>query len=147
MKEKRKPGRPSKYNQEIADAICLSISQGHSLRKICASNEIFPDVSTVCQWSLSIPEFAQQYAHARRLQAELLADELFSITDDESRDISGELSMPNSVAVQRDRLRTDTRKWYLSKVLPKVYGDKLALEHSGEIGLADRIAKARKRDK
>jgi len=27
--------------------------------------------------------------------------------------------------VQRDRLRVDTRKWYLSKIMPKKYGDKL----------------------
>jgi len=29
--------------------------------------------------------------------------------------------------VARDRLRVDTRKWLLSKALPKIYGDKLAL--------------------
>jgi hypothetical protein len=29
--------------------------------------------------------------------------------------------------VARDRLRTDSRKWLLSKALPKVYGDKLAV--------------------
>jgi hypothetical protein len=30
-------------------------------------------------------------------------------------------------AVHRDRLRVDTRKWLLSKALPKIYGDKVAL--------------------
>jgi len=29
--------------------------------------------------------------------------------------------------VARDRLRCETRKWMLSKALPKVYGDKLAI--------------------
>lgn len=35
----------------------------------------------------------------------------------------------NHEIVARSRLRTDTRKWMLSKVLPKVYGDKLDLNH------------------
>jgi hypothetical protein len=39
----------------------------------------------------------------------------------------------------------DTRKWMLSKMLPKVYGDKLALEHSGSIGLSERIKRAEQR--
>jgi hypothetical protein len=30
----------------------------------------------------------------------------------------------NGEHVQRSRLRIDTRKWHLSKMLPKVYGDK-----------------------
>jgi len=29
--------------------------------------------------------------------------------------------------VARDRLKVDTRKWLLSKALPKIYGDKLEL--------------------
>lgn len=31
----------------------------------------------------------------------------------------------NGEHIQRSRLRVDTRKWFLSKVLPKLYGDKL----------------------
>ena len=34
--------------------------------------------------------------------------------------------------VSRSRLRVDTRKWVLSKMLPKVYGDKL--QHTGDGG-------------
>ena len=33
----------------------------------------------------------------------------------------------NGDAVQRSRLRIDTRKWYASKLAPKKYGDKLDL--------------------
>lgn len=127
------PGRPTEYTPELAEEICLRITQGESLRKICESNKKFPAVSTICLWNLQDRNgFAEQYTRARQAQAELLADELFTITDDESRDVSGELEMPNSVAVQRDRLRVDTRKWYLSKVLPKIYGEKL--EHTGRDG-------------
>ena len=41
-----------------------------------------------------------------------------------------------SEAVLRSRLRVETRKWLLAKMLPKVYGDKLVTEHTGKDGEA-----------
>ena len=82
------------------------------------------------------------------MQAEGLADELFAIADDGSNDWQeGQFGpMFNKEAAARSRLRVDTRKWYLSKVLPKVYGERVALEHSGEVTLlSQRLANARKR--
>ncbi len=38
----------------------------------------------------------------------------------------------NGEHVQRSRLRVDTRKWILSKLAPKRYGDKL--QHTGDGG-------------
>ena len=35
--------------------------------------------------------------------------------------------------IARARLRVDTRKWLLSKALPKVFGDRNIAEHSGAI--------------
>ena len=40
----------------------------------------------------------------------------------------------DSTAVQRNRLRVDARKWLLSKLAPKKYGDKLTQEHTGANG-------------
>ncbi len=34
----------------------------------------------------------------------------------------------DAVAVARNKLRVETRKWALSRILPKVYGDKVAIE-------------------
>jgi len=36
----------------------------------------------------------------------------------------------NGDHVQRSRLRIETRKWILSKALPKIYGDKVAVTDS-----------------
>ena len=41
----------------------------------------------------------------------------------------------NSEAVARSRLRIDQRKWYLSKLAPKKYGEKLDIEHSGNMDI------------
>ena len=132
-------GRKSDYDPKIASEICERISNGESLRAICASAPKFPAVSTICGWVLDDREgFADQYARARKLQAELLADELFGIADDGSNDTYTDKDgnvRANQDVINRSRLRVDTRKWYLSKVLPKIYGDKLDLNHSGELGI------------
>ncbi len=59
-----------------------------------------------------------------------MADELLEIADDGRNDwvVDEEGGDKyNGDHVQRSRLRVDTRKWLLSKALPKVFGDKLAL--------------------
>lgn len=72
------------------------------------------------------------------LQAERWAEEVLEIADDSSRDVAenehGD-NVTNHENIQRSRLRVDSRKWLLSKVLPKVYGDKLDLVHQGGVKL------------
>lgn len=46
----------------------------------------------------------------------------------------------DSTAVQRNRLRVDARKWLLSKMAPKKYGDKVTQEHTGANGGAIQVA-------
>lgn len=113
-------GRPSKYSDKLAISICRRIAGGESLNKICAVSGM-PVKATVVGWTFKHEDFYEHYARAREVQAQLLADEIFDIADGEGD-------------VQRDRLRADTRKWYLSHVLPKVYGEKKAIELTGEGG-------------
>ncbi|WP_431196787.1 hypothetical protein [Pseudomonas aeruginosa] len=42
-------GRPSDYTPEIAQAICMRIAEGESLRMICRDDSM-PDKSTVLRW-------------------------------------------------------------------------------------------------
>ena len=43
--------------------------------------------------------------------------------------------MPLSAdVIAHKRVQIDTRKWMLSKMLPKVYGDRLTTEHTGAEG-------------
>jgi hypothetical protein len=125
----------SEYSIEIGDAICELIMDGKSLREICSS-EAMPDKSTIFRWMYANEAFRDQYARAKEAQAEHFADELMEIADDATGDVSGELEMPNGVNVQRARLRVDTRKWVMSKLLAKKYGDKLDLNHGGSVGIS-----------
>jgi hypothetical protein len=105
------PGRPSIYSEELAARICERLALGETLRAVCRDDDM-PSPPTVIRWTLEKTDFSEQYARARETGYRLLADELVEIADDK-------LGEP-----QRDRLRVDTRKWLLSKALPKIYGDR-----------------------
>ena len=137
-------GRPSVYTDILAAEICERLADGESLRTICEAEEM-PHKSTIFRWLAANKDFRDQYAQAREEQAANLADELFDIADDGSNDWmerrgeDGETIgwSLNGEAVQRSKLRLDTRKWYLSKILPKKYGDKLDLNHSGKLEVTE----------
>lgn len=135
-------GRPSLYTQELASEICRRLAEGESLRAICKEDGM-PDITTVMDWRRDDREgFSQQYAHAREAQAEAFGDELFEIVDDASNDwmeindkdgkcIGWKI---NGDHVQRSRLRFDARRWWMSKVLPQRYGEKVSVEQTGKNG-------------
>lgn len=137
---------------ELIERVLERLASGESLRGICR-DETMPEIGQIMRLRLSDPAFAKQYTHAREMQAEVFGDELVEIVDDGSNDWMekqyGETKawVINGEAVARSRLRFDQRRWWMSKVLPKIYGDKIDLNHSGEINLtlADRMAKAKQR--
>lgn len=112
-------GRPSKFTQALADRICERLAAGETLRAVCRDDGM-PAPQTVIRWTRDREGFSEQYAKAREAGYALMADHLTEIADDKTGDPA------------RDRLRLDTRKWLLSKALPKVYGDKIA--HTGADG-------------
>lgn len=114
----RKHGRPSKFGVELATRICDRLAAGEALRAICRDNDM-PAESTVRYWAIDPDDaFSAQYARAREVGYHVMADELLEIADN------------NRGNPARDRLRVDTRKWLLSKALPKTYGDRIDVEHS-----------------
>lgn len=144
-------GRPSTFTPEIAAKICEELAAGLSLRAICRKDGMPPE-STVRQWEIdNVEGFAAQSARARETGCHSMADECLEIADDGSNDWM-KSNKPddngyvlNGEHVQRAKLRIDTRMRLLGKWLPKVYGDKQQIEHSGQIDVAQAILAARKR--
>lgn len=128
------------FNQGIADAVCERLASGESLRKACKAVD-GAKVQTILDWTVAETAFSGQYAHARAQGYALLADEIVEIADDGQNDTftddDGNVRT-NAEVVARSRLRVDTRKWMLSKMLPKVYGDKLEL--GGEVTIKKQAA-------
>lgn len=131
-------GRPSNFSQEIADTICERIMDGRSLRDICGDEDM-PARSTVHRWLATQQTFSDQYARACDIRAEEVFDEIFDIADDGTNDWmrrrgeDDEGWQANGEHIQRSRLRIDARKWALSKMNPKKYGDKLDMNHTGGV--------------
>lgn len=87
------------------------------------------------QWVIDNREgFSAHYTRARDIGLDALADEAIEIADTpmigEKRKVKGtgdtaEVEVTTGDMVERARLRVEARKWYLSKLAPKKYGDKL----------------------
>ena len=119
-------GRPSLYRDEIADEIIARIANGESLRAVCRDSHL-PAAPTVCLWVDTRPAFAERYARARAACVERWADEIIELADEP-------VPAGDNAAVQRARLRVDTRKLLMSKLAPRKYGDRV--EHVIKTGNA-----------
>lgn len=124
-------GRPSTYTPEIAAAICEQLAAGNSLRRICEA-EGMPPAPTVRLWVIDDREgFAAQYTRARDAALDSMADDVMDIADDSRNDWMdretklGNIRVVDREALERSRLRFDARRWYLSKLAPKRYGDRI----------------------
>ena len=108
------------YSPEIASEICERLAIGESLRTICSSDPSkFPTETAVRKWATEdVNGFSSHYASAREKGLDAMADLCLQISDE------AQLA-ETSEQIQAARLRVDTRKWYLSKLAPKRYGDRI----------------------
>lgn len=130
MATKTKMGRPSDYLPEVADDICALIADGESLRSVCKRKGM-PNTTKVMRWLRENPDFREQYAKAMESRADAVFEELFDIADDVAEE---------AAAISKAKLRIDTRKWALSRMSPKKYGDKITTELTGKDGGAIQYA-------
>lgn len=101
-----------------------------------------PSKSAVMMWVQRHPSFADQYARAREMLMEFWSEEIVEIADDGSNDFMDQKNKDGEVVgevvnhehITRSRLRVDTRKWLMSKLAPKKYGDRMATEITGANG-------------
>lgn len=113
-------GRPTDFTSELANAICERLADGESLRSICQLEDM-PAESTVRHWALEDRDgFFAQYTRARDVGLDCMADRVLHDAD-------------TATDASLGRLKMDARRWYLSKLAPKRYGDKVEVEHAGEV--------------
>ena len=124
-------GRPTTYTPATAELIAMRLCDGETLSEICRTPGM-PTRQTVHQWRMRMPAFDALYLRARAVGMESMSDDLLTIADDDTGDLLQDGS-PNSANVQRARLQVDARKFLMAKLAPKVYGDRVEVEHSGGI--------------
>lgn len=146
-------GRPTDYNDELADLICARLSAGESMRSV-SRDDAMPCMTTLFRWLRVNPQFAQQYAKAKEESADALFEQILDIADDGSNDWVEQHSEDagkaaykvNGEAIQRSKLRVDTRKWMAGKMRPKKYGDQVNTNITPDKPLSIEIVRAKKPD-
>ena len=129
------PGRPRLYSQEIAEELLDRLAAGESLESICRDDHM-PAPPTVRKWVAQrtegvdgAPAFSAEYARAREFGYDAMAERLleFGLTD-----YIGPDGYVDNGEIQRLRLLSDNRRWLLSKLMPRKYGDKVTQEITGD---------------
>ena len=110
--------RKENPDKEKIPAILERIKAGEGTVKACKAEGV--KRPTFLLWVSQDAQLADNYARAREMGWDKVAEDIIDISDDTLGD------------PQRDRLRVDARKWLLSKMLPKKYGDKLDVTSDGE---------------
>jgi hypothetical protein len=78
------------------------------------------------------PQLASDYARAKRVRAELIAQEIVDIADNEGD-------------AQKARNRIQARQWYAAKILPREYGDRMDINVTQTIDIGSALQDARAR--
>ena len=146
-----------KYDRvEVTAHICGELQKGRSLENICTTDAGMPTTAGFLGWVQNDPAgVGKDYAHAREIGYLLLADEIVALSDKTHEWVTVQQLSPdgdpmfekdgtpklkqmllplNGDVIAHKRVQIDTRKWVLSKMLPKVYGDKITQEHTGSNG-------------
>ena len=144
---KKKWGRPSKYNERIATEVCERLAQGETLKAICDDLKI--SHMSVWRWQEANEEFSLRYARAREFQARSWFEEMVQAAktpeygDVKESGIDGQGNTWEKTKtedqVAHRRLKIDTLKWAVSKILPREYGDKTVTEIVGKDGGAIKV--------
>jgi uncharacterized protein YjiS (DUF1127 family) len=105
-------------NYERAPIVLAAMESGMSLRQAC--EHVGVPAGTFLGWCDADPELAEHYARTRERMLDMRAEELEDIGERAAQ-------AESAVEVAGLRLLSDNRKWLLSKLMPKRYGDKLAV--------------------
>lgn len=114
----------------LVDAVIKRIENGENLKSATKTEGTTPQLFTY--YIRSDKEALLAYDRAKELRADLLADEIIEIADEEQ-----------DAAKARNRI--DARKWIASKHYSKRYGDRIDLNVSMQIDIAATLEEARGR--
>jgi Bacteriophage Sf6, terminase small subunit-like len=130
-KNGKKVGRPNGTGRlrtpEHADRICEMLEDGKTLRQI--STELGFRQSQISMWGNGTGDgardqaFIDRYARCLSSRWEAMAEQVIEIAEEIPP--VDQIGHVDTGWVQNQRLRIDTKKWLLSKALPKKYGERV----------------------
>ena len=133
VKPSMPPDETAETTAEKVARVIGRIECGELLTAACLAEVM--SVHRLMEWRDTNENNRQRYARARDAQAHRIAEDVLAIADDSGGDVrygpKNEI-MPDAEFTARSRLRMDARKWYVAKVAPRQYGDKLDVTSDGK---------------
>ena len=117
-----------KYSESDKERLCYLIlgsvvNDALSTRQACILHNV--PQPTFLGWVNEDSELAENYARARDLRHDKLADEILEVARQEPA--FSPMGGLDSVSVQKHKLIVDSLKWTLSKLAPRKYGDRIEI--------------------
>lgn len=119
------------------EAILEDVRTGDPIRRALRRHGVNPNTwYRACD---ADEELSKRYAQAKEAGLDTWADEILEIADDGTNDSyvdeNGRERTDHDV-VHRSKLRIDTRKWLLAKLMPRKYGERTVLAGDPEAPLS-----------
>jgi terminase small subunit-like protein len=119
------------YTAEIAERVLDELMSGRLLVDICSEPDM-PSVSSVRRWIRDNREgFAACYLQAREIGWHTIGEQVLHVVDDrandwivQKREDGGTQKILDPQRVSRAQLRFKARRWLLSRMLPRTFGDR-----------------------
>jgi hypothetical protein len=108
-------------DQSAFEAICIELMNGKSLTSVLKQPGM-PSRYSLTKLLAEDEEKRKKFEDARNIGYQFMFDEILDEMNDTSQDVVG--GRGNAAAVNRSRLKVETLKWALARMLPKLYGDK-----------------------
>ena len=116
--------RLTEYDFDLCVEICNELADGHNIKRILASKENYPDWTTFRRWKQNNEELRTLYINSQQDKAIALENELDDLRD---------MLTSKEIDASTYNVLAQTIKWKMAKFYPKVFGDKIQQEHSGEL--------------
>jgi hypothetical protein len=120
--DKLKVGAPPlfPYSKERGERVCFLIStHPGSLDKLKEIHPEIPNRNIIFEWRYKHPEFNELYLAAKQNQVDLYVEETFDLAD---------RAFESSESIAKANMQINLRKWYASRLCPRIWGDKLTTD-------------------
>lgn len=135
------------WSEEVLEDVLIDIAMGSTVQAACEKAFMETHIRDFYGLIMRDPLMREAYDEARTIQAEKMAiDDIIEISDNTDNDETWD-GKGNSAAVNRSRLKVDSRKWISGKLNFKRFGDKQQVDIDANIVIdhAARLEAARKR--
>lgn len=114
------------------DEFLDGVEEGENLKEFCERKGI--PRSTFRTWLDTSPEHSAMYARGKQRRADKMFEDMIAIADETEvvAQFKGDkvVLALDATAVNRNKLRVDTRKFAVARLRPDVYGDKVQIEQN-----------------